>query len=377
MKMKSLLIFIVTYFITLSTYAIDTKAENAIVIDYNTNEILFEKNAYIAVPPASMTKIMTVYVIFDRLENSNLTIENTCSISAKAYNMRGSRTFLEIGERVKIKDLLRGIIIQSGNDASVAIAECLSGTENDFAILMNAYAKTLGMKNSNFINSSGWPNDNHFSTAYDIAMLSNSIIRDFPDLYNFFNEKEFKYNNIEQPNRNKLLDYVDGADGLKTGYTKLSGWGMAGSAKRNNRRVTVVINGTNSSRSRLTESSNLLNWAFSQTFQKKLISKNQIIKNVDVWLGKKHSVNLVAENDVVSTLSYDQLKLIESEITYSSPLPAKINIGEKLGLMTIKISGKPEIKINLVSEETIGKTNPLIRIFSVIKYLIFGSSLDE
>jgi D-alanyl-D-alanine carboxypeptidase (penicillin-binding protein 5/6) len=291
--------------------------------------------------------------------------------------MRGSRTFLEIGERVKIKDLLRGIIIQSGNDASVAIAECLSGTENDFAILMNSYAKQLGMKNSNFINSSGWPNDNHFSTAYDIAMLSNSIIRDFPDLYNFFNEKEFKYNNIEQPNRNKLLDYVDGADGLKTGYTKLSGWGMAGSAKRNNRRVTVVINGTNSSRSRLTESSNLLNWAFSQTFQKKLISKNQIIKNVDVWLGKKHSVNLVAENDVVSTLSYDQLKLIESEITYSSPLPAKINIGEKLGLMTIKISGKPEIKINLVSEETIGKTNPLIRIFSVIKYLIFGSSLDE
>ena len=377
MKMKSLLIFIVTYFITLSTYAIDTKAESAIVIDYNTNEILFEKNAYIAAPPASMTKIMTAYVIFDRLKNSNLTIEDTCSISAQAYNMRGSRTFLEIGERVKIKDLLRGIIIQSGNDASVAIAECLSGTENDFAILMNSYAKQLGMKNSNFINSSGWPNDNHFSTAYDIAMLSNSIIRDFPDLYNFFNEKEFKYNNIKQPNRNKLLDYVDGADGLKTGYTKLSGWGMAGSAKRNNRRVTVVISGTNSSRSRLTESSNLLNWAFSQTFQKKLISKNQIIKNVDVWLGKKHSVNLVAENDVVSTLSYDQLKLIESEITYISPLPAKINIGEKLGLMTIKISGKPEIKINLVSEETIGKTNPLIRIFSVIKYLIFGSSLDE
>ena len=278
MKMKSLLIFIVTYFITLSTYAIDTKAENAIVIDYNTNEILFEKNAYIAVPPASMTKIMTVYVIFDRLENSNLTIENTCSISAKAYNMRGSRTFLEIGERVKIKDLLRGIIIQSGNDASVAIAECLSGTENDFAILMNSYAKQLGMKNSNFINSSGWPEKDHYSTVRDLAILSNSLIRDFNDLYEYFKLKEFTYNEISQPNRNKLLKNFNGADGLKTGYTKKSGWGISASATRDNRRITVVVNGTNSSRSRLNETSNLLNWAFNQTkFKSPTLADNNSI----------------------------------------------------------------------------------------------------
>ena len=372
--------FFYTIFFLLYVYpiwAIDTKADQAIIIDFNTNEVLFEKNSDYKVAPASMTKIMTVYVAFDQLNNTNLTLESICNVSPKAYKMKGSRTFLEIDTKVTIKDLLMGIIIQSGNDASIALAECFAGTEDNFANLMNFYAKKLGMNQTNFINSSGWPLDNHFSTVRDIAVLSNALIKDFPDLYSYFREKEFVYNDIKQPNRNKLLDNFVGTDGIKTGYTKASGWGIAASALRNNRRITIVINGTNSSRSRLNESSNLLNWAFNQTSQKKLVSKNQIIKNIDVWLGSKSTVNLIVKNDIISTLSFEQLKLIESSISYERPISAPINIGDELGTMIINITGKPPIKIPLIAENSVNSINPLMKIFAAIKYLIFGTSLDE
>ncbi|MBT3777994.1 MAG: D-alanyl-D-alanine carboxypeptidase, partial [Pelagibacteraceae bacterium] len=205
MKKYIFTLFVYLLIFPVSVNAIDTKAEHAIVIDFDTNEILFEKNSNLKTPPASMTKIMTVYAAFDRIKNTDLSITNECVISTKAYKMGGSRTFLEIDDRVSIDDLLKGIIIQSGNDASIAMAECLGGTEEDFAKLMNVYAKRLGMNNTNFINSSGWPEDNHYSTVYDLALLSNALIRQFPDLYLYFSDKEFTYNEIKQPNRNKLL----------------------------------------------------------------------------------------------------------------------------------------------------------------------------
>ena len=189
----------------------------------------------------------------------SLGFSSTCRISSKAYKMGGSRTFLDIDDSVSIDDLLKGIIIQSGNDASIALAECLGGTEEDFVKLMNVYAERLGMKNTNFTNSSGWPEPNHFSSVKDLAILSNALIRDFSDLYSYFAEQDFTYNDIKQPNRNHLLGKVEGTDGLKTGYTKKSGWGIAATASRNERRINVVINGTNSSRSRMNESSNLIN----------------------------------------------------------------------------------------------------------------------
>lgn len=358
-------------------YAIDTKAEQAIVMDFDTNEILFEKNSNIKTPPASMTKIMTVYAAFDRLKNTDLSIENECVVSAKAYKMGGSRTFLEIDDKVSIDELLKGIIIQSGNDASVALAECLAGTEDDFAKLMNVYAKRLGMINTNFLNSSGWPEDDHYSTVYDLALLSNALIREFPDLYLYFSDKEFTYNDIKQPNRNKLLSSVQGADGLKTGFTKASGWGIAATAKRDNRRITTVINGTNSSRSRLNEASNLINWAFSQTSQKLLVDENQVIVQVDVWLGNKPRVNLVSSKKVVSTLSFDQIQLIKSSLNYKKPIEAPIKKGEVLGKLIIDIDGKPNIEVELISQESIGSVNPISKVFAAMKYLIFGTSLDE
>jgi D-alanyl-D-alanine carboxypeptidase (penicillin-binding protein 5/6) len=377
--MKNLFVTILISFILSASnlYAIDTKAEQAIVMDFDTNEILFEKNSNLKTPPASMTKIMTVYAAFDRLKNTDLSIENECVVSAKAYKMGGSRTFLEIDDKVSIDELLKGIIIQSGNDASVALAECLAGTEDDFAKLMNVYAKKLGMINTNFLNSSGWPEDDHYSTVYDLALLSNALIREFPDLYLYFSDKEFTYNDIKQPNRNKLLSSVQGADGLKTGFTKASGWGIAATAKRDNRRITTVINGTNSSRSRLNEASNLINWAFSQTSQKLLVDENQVIVEVDVWLGNKPRVNLVSSKKVVSTLSFDQIQLIKSSLNYKKPIEAPIKKGEVLGKLIIDIDGKPNIEVELISQESIGSVNPISKVFAAMKYLIFGTSLDE
>ena len=362
---------------TSKLYAIDTKAEQAIVMDFDTNEILFEKNSNIKTPPASMTKIMTVYAAFDRLKNTDLSIENECVVSAKAYKMGGSRTFLEIDDKVSIDELLKGIIIQSGNDASDALAECLAGTEDDFAKLMNVYAKRIGMINTNFLNSSGWPEDNHYSTVYDLALLSNSLINEFPDLYLYFSDKEFTYNDIKQPNRNKLLSSVQGADGLKTGFTRASGWGIAATAKRDDRRITAVINGTNSSRSRLNEASNLINWAFSQTSQKLLVDENQVIVEVDVWLGNKPRVNLISSKKIVSTLSFDQIQLIKSSLEYKRPIEAPIKKGEVYGKLLIDIDGKPNIEVELIAQENVGTVNPISKVFAAMKYLIFGTSLDE
>ena len=375
--MRLYLVLIFFLFISPNINAVDTKASQAIVVDYNTNEILYEKNANQTIPPASMTKIMTVYVVFDRITKTDLSIEDICIVSPKAYKMGGSRTFLEIDDRVTIDDLLKGVIVQSGNDASVALAECLSGTENDFANLMNIYAKKLLMINTNFVNSSGWPMKNHYSTVKDLSILSNSIIKDFPDLYKYFNSRQFTYNQINQPNRNKLLSEIEGADGLKTGFTKKSGWGIAGSALKGNRRITVVINGTNSSRSRIKESTYLMNWAFTQTSQKKLLQKGQVIKNVDVWLGNKPTINLIVENDVISTLSYDQIQTIETRIIYNKPINAPFKKGEKLGIIKISISGKETLEIPLISESKVKKSNPFLKLLYAAKYLIFGNSLNE
>jgi len=369
--------FLFFFLISIKLFAIDTKAEHAIVVDFDTNEILFEKNSNLKTPPASMTKIMTIYAAFDRIKNTDLSIENECIVSAKAYKMGGSRTFLEIDDKVSINELLKGIIIQSGNDASVALAECLAGTEGDFAKLMNVYAKRIGMTNTNFVNSSGWPEENHYSTVKDLAILSNAVIKKFPDFYLYFADQEFTYNEIKQPNRNKLLSSVQGADGLKTGFTKASGWGIAATAKRDNRRITVVINGTNSSRLRLNEASNLINWAFSQTSQKQLVDEGQIITEVDVWLGDKPRVNLISSKKIISTLSFDQIQLIESSIEYKKPIAAPIKQDEIYGKLIINIEGKPNIEVDLVAQENVGNINPILKVFAAMKYLIFGTSLDE
>ena len=375
--MKLFLLFIFFIFYSSIVSAIDSKAEQAIVFDWNTGEVLFEKNPDQTVPPASMTKIMTVYAVFDRIKNTSLSIEDECNVSARAYRMGGSRMFIEIDDKVSIKELLLGIIIQSGNDASVAMAECLSGTEDDFVNLMNIYADKLGMVNTNFVNSSGWPVDSHYSTVRDLLIISSAMITDFPKLYEYFKEKEFTYNGITQPNRNLLLKSLPGSDGLKTGFTKKSGWGIAASRIVDGRRIIIVISGTNSSRSRLNESTNLINWAFRETKPIMILEKNQIIKEVDVWLGNKPTINLIVPEDIVTTLSFEQIKFLKTNLIYQKPISSPIKAGEKIGKMIINISGKKPLIVPLIAENSISNVNPFMKVFAAAKYLIFGTSLDE
>ena len=259
-----------------SLFALDTLATHAIIFDYKTKDILFEKNLHIKTFPASMTKIMTSYIIFDLIKNGNLNLDDKFTVSEKAYKKGGSRMFLELNSKVTVKDLLYGVIVQSGNDASIVLAENISVTEGGFADLMNEYAKKIGMKNTNFVNSSGWPHPNHYSTMYDLAILSAAIINDFPNLYNIFAKKEFTYNGIRQPNRNSLLKYYEGVDGLKTGYVRDSGYGIVVSTLKDDRRIILAINGLESSKSRINESEKLLNWAFHNTKHVTLICQKSI-----------------------------------------------------------------------------------------------------
>jgi D-alanyl-D-alanine carboxypeptidase len=331
---------------------ISTSADQAIIINYDNDEILYEKNADFEFAPASMTKIMTAYVVFDRLKNTSLSIKNLCRISAKAYKIGGSRSFLEIDDAVSINDLLKGLIVQSGNDSAIALAECMSGTEFDFAKLMNIYAKRLGMNNSNFVNASGWPVYDHYSTVRDLAILSKAIINKFPYLYNFFSISEFTYNEIKQPNRNKLLNLVQGVDGLKTGFTKESGWGVATSAKRQNKRIILVINGADSSRSRLSEAEKLVNWAFdyisssSNNISIKKIEEKNIDGNIEGVYYTTANANFrdkpsASNSNVISTISkgsaVEVLRLVNENDDW-----AQIKYNNQIGYIYLPLLTKTE-----------------------------------
>ena len=267
---------------------IKTPAKQVIIYDHEVDEVLFEKNADQLMKPASMAKVMTSYIVFDRIKDKSLNMSDTFLVSDKAWRMGGSRSFLELNSNVTIKDLLLGLIVQSGNDAAVVLAEGISGDEEAFAREMNRYAKTLGMKDTYFTNSTGWPHPDLQTTSRDLVILTKRIIDDFPELYKLFEEKIFTYNKIKQSNRNPLLYTMNGADGLKTGHTNESGYGLIGSVKRNDRRVTIVINGLNSKKKRRFESKRLLNIVFRETALLSLFSNQKSLVEANVWLGKKN-----------------------------------------------------------------------------------------
>ena len=263
---------------------IKTPAKQVIIYDHEVNEVLFEKNADQLMKPASMAKVMTSYIVFDRIKDKSLNMSDTFLVSDKAWRMGGSRSFLELNSNVTIKDLLLGLIVQSGNDAAVVLAEGVSGDEEAFAREMNRYAKTLGMKDTYFTNSTGWPHPDLQTTSRDLVILTKRIIDDFPELYKLYKEKIFTYNKIKQSNRNPLLYTMNGADGLKTGHTNESGYGLIGSVKRNDRRVTIVINGLNSKKKRRFESKRLFNIVFRETTLLSLFSNQKSLVEANVWL---------------------------------------------------------------------------------------------
>jgi D-alanyl-D-alanine carboxypeptidase (penicillin-binding protein 5/6) len=351
---------------------LETKAPHAFLIDVDTDTVLFEKQSDIPMPPASMSKLMTVYMVLEKLKAGKLSLNDRFVVSEKAWRKGGSKMFVRVNKRVSVRDLLKGIIIQSGNDACIVIAEGLAGSEDIFSDEMTKKAKEIGLKNSVFLNSTGWPADGHFMSARDLALLAKKIISDFPEYYPMFAEKTFTFSKIKQGNRNPLLYRNIGADGLKTGHTEASGYGLVASTIRKSRRLILVVNGLASARERASESARLLDWGYRETKTYKLFAKESIVSNADVWLGDEPVVPLVVDNEVAITMSRSARKAMKAKIIFNNPVAAPIKKGDNLGHVIITGVGPEDLKIPVSAGRTVNRLGYIGRITSAAKYLLFG-----
>ena len=344
-----------------------------ILIEPNTNTVIAEFNSSSEIEPASMTKIMTVYVTADQISNDLISIDDEVLISEKAWRMEGSRMFVEAGKKVRVSDLLKGIIIQSGNDASVAISEYVGGTERGFVDLMNAYASSLNMNNTIFQNSTGLPDDNHFSSAQDLATLTSNLITKFPDIYSFYKEKQFTFNDIKQLNRNKLLWRDDSSDGVKTGHTEAAGYCLVGSAKRGDMRLITVVAGSDSDNNRFLASQRLLEYGFRFFATQKVLNANQEYKKINIWGGVEKTLGLGVLEDVSITLPRTSFKDLTVNYNYSNNIQAPIEVGQKIGTLEIISNDEIVFSTNLVALENIKSKGFFGRLWS--KFVLWILSL--
>jgi len=351
----------------------DTTAREAILVDAATGSVLFERNADQLMAPSSMSKIMTIYMVFERLRDGALAMTDELAVSENAWRMGGSKMFIDVGTRVTVADLLRGVIVQSGNDAAIALAEGLGGSEQAFAEQMTARAHELGMTNSTFKNASGWPQEGHLTTARDLALLAGHVIRDFPEYYPLFAETEFTYNGINQGNRNPLLYKAVGADGLKTGHTADAGYGLTAAAVRDGRRLILVLNGLSSVNDRSEEAERLLDWGFRETKNFALLAADEPVVEAQVWLGADPSVPLVLTEPVVVTLSLEARKGMVVKAVYDGPIPAPVAKGTPLGRLVVSVPGVAAIERPLVAGADVGELSTLKRLVAAGKHLIWGS----
>lgn len=342
-------------------------ASSYILMDAYTGDVLVEHNADEALPPASLTKLMTAYIIEYELARGNLTLADQIRVSEKAWRMEGSRMFIREGTNVSLEDLMRGIIIQSGNDASVAAAEYVAGSESAFADLMNQHAQLLGMTNTNFVNSTGFPAENHYSTAYDIAKLSRATILQFPENYKMYSEKYFTYNDIRQPNRNKLLWRDKTVDGLKTGHTNEAGYCLAASAVRNGTRLITVVMGTSSDEARATEAQKLLDYGFRYYETRKLYSRGQVLNNAHVWRGSQDTVKVGFAEDVLVTIPRQQGGSIPATLELQEEITAPIAVGDVLGSIVVGSEGNFILERPVVALEAVEEGGFFKRLFDSIK----------
>lgn len=352
--------------------AMETKAKQAYVIDFETGQTLLDKQSDERMPTSSMSKVMTAIMVFDAIENGDITLETTFNVSEKASKKGGSKMFIAQGTDVSVEDLLRGIIIQSGNDATIAVAEGLAGDEDSFAENMTMRAKEIGMKDSNFANASGWPDPNHYSTAKDLTNMATYLIKSYPDYYKFYGETEFEYAGITQSNRNPLLNSGIGADGIKTGHTEAAGFGLIGSAEKNNRRVIMVLNGLESNADRSAESQRLMKWALNSFENKKLLSKGQTVANAKVAMGKQEKVALLADEDVLATIKKNNKEQYKINAGFKSPLIAPIKKGDTVGTILIEINGRDDIKIPLIAAQDVEELGFFKKYFKKMKYHIMS-----
>ncbi len=371
--MRSILLLTVCLSCFASTaFAFETKAKNAILIDADTQYVIVDKNADMPMPPASMSKLMTAYMVFDALKKGTLSLDDEFLVSDNAWRKGGAKSgsstmFLNPKSKVKVRDLLRGVIIQSGNDACIVIAENMAGSEEAFATLMTKKAKELGLKHSSFKNATGLTEKGHEMSPRDLATLAQIIIRDFPEYYPIYSEKEFKYNGIKQGNRNPLLYSMPGADGLKTGHTEKSGYGLTGSVKTpDGRRLIMVINGLKTMNDRAEESRKVMGWGIAGFENVKLFSANKPIESIPVWLGDEKFVTAVVNQDVVITVPKGYADEVISKIFYDSPVSAPIVKGQKLGTLVVTAEGNKTYSYDLLAASDIAKAG----IFGKIKAVI-------
>ena len=343
-----------------------------ILIEPNTNTIIAEFNSDSQIEPASMTKIMTSYVLADQIANGLVSLDDQVLISEKAWRMEGSKMFIEAGKKVSISDLLKGIIIQSGNDASVAIAEYAGGTESGFVDLMNSYAASLGMDNTIFQNSTGLPDDNHFSSAKDLATLTSHFINKFPYEYSLYKEKQFTFNNIKQLNRNKLLWRDESSDGVKTGHTQSAGYCLVGSAQRGDMRLITVIAGSKSDNDRFLSSQRLLEYGFRFFATQKVLNANQEYKNITIWGGQEDSLSIGVLEDTSITLPRSSFKDLKVNYKYSNNLQAPISIGQKVGTLEITSGDEVVLVSELVALKDISAKGFFGRLWSKFVLWIFS-----
>ena len=349
-----------------------SNAKQAVLIDADTGYVLYEKNADELTAPSSMSKMMTVYLIFEKLQNGTLSLTDQLEVSKAAWAKRGSRMFLEENSQVSVEDLLRGIIVQSGNDACVVIAEAFSGTEENFSEELNIKAREIGLENSNFTNSTGWPDEGHLSTARDLSIIAIKTVQNFPEYYHFYAEESFEYNGINQRNRNTLLNKPVGVDGLKTGHTEAGGHGLAASALRKNQRLIMVINGLTSNKERTAEAIKLLEWGYRNFTNFDLLKEGMAVLQAKVWLGDKKTVPLVINEDTKITIPSESRDKLQFKVEYDSPISAPIEEGTKIAELEITAPGIDSLRIPLYAGSTITSLGPLSKLLSVINYLVWG-----
>jgi D-alanyl-D-alanine carboxypeptidase (penicillin-binding protein 5/6) len=354
--------------------AFDTRARAAFVLDQGTDTVLLSKNAEAPLPPASMSKLMTLYVAFEALRDGRLTLDERLPVSAHAMSYGGSTMFLDTTDRVRVEDLLRGIIVLSGNDACAVIAEALSpdGTEAGFARYMTKRAAELGMMNASFANSNGWPAAGHRMSMRDLGIIAEHLIEDFPQYYPLFSEKSFAFDGrapSNTRNRNPLLGLGIGADGLKTGHTTEAGYGLVGSAVQGDRRVIFVLSGLDSTKARAEEAEAIVNWSFRQFAKKTIAKAGTPVARAEIWRGAEHSVGLVPETDLEILLPALSGKQIAAEVVYTGPINAPVSKGQKLAELVMQPDGLPEMRLPLVAENDVPAGGFFVRVKTAAQVL--------
>jgi serine-type D-Ala-D-Ala carboxypeptidase (penicillin-binding protein 5/6) len=351
---------------------IETQAKHALILEVETGVVLLDKGADERIPPASMSKIMTAYIVFGMLKEGRAALTDELPVSERAWRLQGSKMFVPIGGRISIEDLLKGVIIQSGNDACLVLAEGLAGSEEAFVELMNQKAKEIGLTDSHFTNVSGLPDPDHWMTARDLATLAIHTIQDFPEYYHYYSEMDYEFNNIKQGNRNPLLYKNVGADGLKTGHTEEAGYSLAASVARDNRRIVLVLNGLPTMKARAQESERLIEWAFREFNDYRLFAAGEKVDDGEVWLGAEPKVPLSVGRDFVVTLPRKARKDMKVTVEYDRPIPAPIEKGETVGKVVMTAPNVTPVEAPLLAAASIDRMNPWGRIATLAGYLVWG-----